>query len=352
MTPADYMAIASFGERYRLLTRFTNDLTVLHRILDALRPSDDKTQLYGALQEAMKLRPGPQSGVPSRRAIVVLSDGEDDASGITANDVVRDLQPFDTPIYAIGFSQDGRETPHLAALKRFAETSGGIYRTATGENIGAVYEDMRRSILNIFVAKMRCSRCRADGLEHDLKLTVVGSGEGDVAMSQTATVRHVTTRRGMPRWLLILLVGLGTLVVVGAVVLLVILVRRRRRPTTVPVTPPPPPPRPPARVAVRLALMLPGGGSESQTVRMAETAHIGSGAGCELRLPPLAAISPKHAKLVVSGDRVLIHDLTGNSQTIVDGVPVAGGYRLEEGDLIEIGGVGLRVMGIDDLRGA
>jgi hypothetical protein len=125
----DRAAILTFGNQVHTLVAPTADRAALTAALDGLKPTDDRTALHQALAQGLTL--GRQQGpdLPSRRALVILSDGRDDApGGMTAEEVEMQMAEGTVPIHAIGFSRIRERAAReagLTALGRLARRSGG-----------------------------------------------------------------------------------------------------------------------------------------------------------------------------------------------------------------------------------
>lgn len=84
------------------------------------------TALYDAVYYACreKLMSPPTKG-PNRRAIILLSDGEDNQSRVTREEAVEMAQRAEVIIYAISTNITGIKSRGDKVLERFAETTGG-----------------------------------------------------------------------------------------------------------------------------------------------------------------------------------------------------------------------------------
>jgi VWFA-related protein len=106
---------------------WTNDISKLDDAVQQLNPGGG-TALYDAVYSACryKLLNAAQGPFYVRRAIVLVSDGDDDQSHAYLSDAIRECQRAQTAIYAI--STDIDPTPDLqgdAVLKKMADETGG-----------------------------------------------------------------------------------------------------------------------------------------------------------------------------------------------------------------------------------
>jgi Mg-chelatase subunit ChlD len=176
----DQAAILTFGTDVRTVVAPTAERARLTAALDALRASDPRTAFHGALAQGLAL--GQQRGerLPTRRALVILSDGLDDApGGMTIEEVEARLADSPVPIYAVGFSRV-RDTAQrergLATLGRFTRRSGGMFVDASSGDPGSAYAAMREAIRAVERVQLRCPTCVADGNRYRLQIALTVEG--------------------------------------------------------------------------------------------------------------------------------------------------------------------------------
>ncbi len=178
--PQDRAAILSFGTQVRTLVAPTADPAALNTAIAGLKPTEPHTALHEALAQGLILGQQRGADLPSRRALVVLSDGRDDApGGMTAEEVEARLTEGAVPIYAMGFSRArdraSREAG-LAALGRFARQSGGLFIDASAGDLAGSYATMRERIREVLRLEVRCPSCLADGNRYRLQLALTQDG--------------------------------------------------------------------------------------------------------------------------------------------------------------------------------
>jgi hypothetical protein len=158
MSLDDRAAIMTFGQDVRMVLDFTNDKEVLKDEVSQLGPVDMHTQLHLGLIRALEMGRRTDPNLPRRRAIVTLSDGQDDfAGGATKAEVLAHFQVDPIPIYAIGFYSPPRKSAKEESLKilgEFARTSGGSYFRAQTGDFGKVYNQIWRRIHEVYVATL------------------------------------------------------------------------------------------------------------------------------------------------------------------------------------------------------
>lgn len=130
LRPQDRLAIVSFGSKIKIHTNFTNQRDQLQASLQHIRPRESLTKLYLAIQKAtaMLQRRGPT--FPKRRAIFVVTDGVDEGSGLTLQDVIGPSREMSIPILSVGYSRNRNE--RYASLRRLSAVSGGTFIQSRG----------------------------------------------------------------------------------------------------------------------------------------------------------------------------------------------------------------------------
>jgi Ca-activated chloride channel family protein len=134
--PEDEVALAGFDSRYFGLVPFTRDRQAILDKLDELRPFG-ATALHDALDKAAQDIASHGEG---RRAVILLTDGVDNASTATPDDVIARSRALDVPIYPVsvvsplddprsalfvGVKEAGVAAQAAGLLSSYAALSGG-----------------------------------------------------------------------------------------------------------------------------------------------------------------------------------------------------------------------------------
>ena len=104
---------------------FTDNTEVLSHGVRALRPGGG-TAMYDALYFACrdKLLKATQ-GATNRRAIILLSDGEDNQSHVSREEAIEMAQRAEAIVYTISTNVSGMKSKGDKVLERIAEATGG-----------------------------------------------------------------------------------------------------------------------------------------------------------------------------------------------------------------------------------
>jgi VWFA-related protein len=102
--PQDEVFLFRFDSRVTLLSDWTEDRRAVARVLGSVKPAGG-TALYDAVAAAVPLG---ESGTRRKKALVVISDGNDQNSTTDLQDVQQQIRESELLVYAIGI--DGQES--------------------------------------------------------------------------------------------------------------------------------------------------------------------------------------------------------------------------------------------------
>lgn len=181
MTEKDRASVMSFGTKVKSVQDFTSDKQALHAAVESLSPTDMDTRLHLGLVRAMEAGRRKDADLPTRRAIITLSDGRDDfAGGLTKEEVLMQMKEDPIPIYAIGFYRQPKTEKKESGLKlmgQFARTSGGNYfKAGKPASLHDIYQKVRQNIQNVWVATLACPTCNDDGAVSRLQVNLTSHG--------------------------------------------------------------------------------------------------------------------------------------------------------------------------------
>lgn len=140
----DTAAIYKFDSKVSLVQKFSNTRDINEAVFDL--KADGMTAMNDAIfQAAEELGKRPEK----RRAIVVLSDGQDTISRRSASKALKAALAANVLIYAVDMSpvngSGGQRIQNQGALKNFAEKTGGTFLATPG---GAAMRDAFKNIVD------------------------------------------------------------------------------------------------------------------------------------------------------------------------------------------------------------
>jgi Ca-activated chloride channel family protein len=172
LRPEDSAAIYRFDSKVELIQTFSNSRDVGDRIFDI--KSKGMTALNDAIyQAAADLSKRPER----RRAIIVLSDGEDTFSGHSAEKALKAALAVDAVIYTVDMSAmnavGNRRIQNQGVLKNFAEKTGGMFiATPGGAALRAAFKTIVDELGVQYTIGYQPLSSTRDGKWHTLRLEV------------------------------------------------------------------------------------------------------------------------------------------------------------------------------------
>jgi Ca-activated chloride channel homolog len=184
----DEVFIVNFNERVYLgLPReipFTSDLAQIRSALLKSAPAG-LTALYDAMAVGIEHL---KTGARDRKALVVLSDGGDNASGRTLDEVLQIAQRSSATIYTIGIYDPSDADRNPGVLRKIAQVTGGrAYFPGSREDLGTVWSDIAGGIRSQYTIGYSSTNTNRDGAFRKVKI---------VARSAGGKALRVTTREG------------------------------------------------------------------------------------------------------------------------------------------------------------
>ena len=172
LEPTDLATVIDFDSRVNILQGFTNDVAALEVAIRRTR-AGGSTALYNAvyisLKELNAIRLPEERGALRRRAIILLSDGEDTASLVGFDEVLDLSSRSDTVIYAIGLgvrvpAGTGKYQDAPFILRQLAQHTGGrAFFPLRAIDLADVYGDIRRELSSQYSLAYQSSNAQADG---------------------------------------------------------------------------------------------------------------------------------------------------------------------------------------------
>jgi len=184
----DEMFVVNFNEKVYLglpsSIRFTNDLDQIRSALLRTAPAG-LTALYDALALGIEHL---KTGTRDRKALVVLSDGGDNASRQRLDDVLQIAQQSSATIYIIGLYDDANLDRNPRVLRKIAGLSGGrAYFPTSLNDLEQVWRDIAGGIRSQYTIGYHSSNPNRDGMFRKVKITATRTGSRGL---------RVTTRAG------------------------------------------------------------------------------------------------------------------------------------------------------------
>jgi pSer/pThr/pTyr-binding forkhead associated (FHA) protein/Mg-chelatase subunit ChlD len=356
--PEDRLELTSFADQYAPLSSFDKES------IKTLQAVGTKTLLYQALHialdDAAKNRPKDDPG--TRRIFIVISDGKDEGSDVTREDVMAESKAALVPIYTI--FRGKTDPPFRAILESLANAAGGDYFFTRNETqLTNALEKIYQLEKNSLLVKFTYQRDSAAGMKENAKIQLRRPDKSALTAEFPEKIPAALFAAPPPQsrialWQIGLLLAL---LVSGAAVWIW---SRSRSPTVVtdiprseeidtepPTIPPPPPPRhrettliaqyfplPTAEQPAAILRGISGPVEGRQHAVDKEIFSIGAGAENDLSIGEDEYISGEHAYLRYEKGSLFIFDKVSRNGTFVNDDRVADtGVVLRPGDRIKLG---------------
>ncbi len=172
--PGDQAGLMTYDTKVYYVQPITADTAALTTAIDGLQPGSD-TAMYNALVEAEK----NLESVSGRKSIIVLSDGLDNKSQSTADDVIAGVSSGGLTISTIGFGDAAsREQVGLdeAGLQSLAEQTGGLYAYAgDAQSLSAIFQQYGDVLQSEYAITYLSPTSLRDGVNRGLTVALNGS---------------------------------------------------------------------------------------------------------------------------------------------------------------------------------
>jgi Ca-activated chloride channel family protein len=154
LRPEDKAVVIDFDDKVFLLQDVTADQAALKEAVNSTEALGS-TALYDALHAAFrKLR-----GIEGRKAIVLLSDGDDTSSQFAYNRILEEAKAQNVLLYGIGLGEVRK-----SVLKEFSETTGGrAFFVSKASQLEEVYRKIAEELRRQYYLSYSTTNTKWDG---------------------------------------------------------------------------------------------------------------------------------------------------------------------------------------------
>jgi VWFA-related protein len=154
ITPKDRAAVITFADHPNLAVRFTNQQPLLAGGLAGLTASGN-TALYDSLIYALYYF----GGVKGKRAIVLLSDGKDEGSRYSYDDVLEYARRSGVAIYTVGIGLSTQSVDIRLKLSRLADETGGrFFFIEKARELDGIYDTIQKEVRSQYLLAYQSSK--------------------------------------------------------------------------------------------------------------------------------------------------------------------------------------------------
>lgn len=173
MRPEDQTGIVVFNTQVTVVQTLTSDKNLLRQAIQSI-DAFDNTAMYDGLGESIEMLQGAQG----RKAIILLSDGLDNSSRVSHDQIMQILTLSEVSVFAIGLGNPSVGTGDTtgideAALKQIAEQSHGQYMyTPSADNLQAMYEQISLRLQNEYRITYTTPNSLRNGLARGIQVQI------------------------------------------------------------------------------------------------------------------------------------------------------------------------------------
>ena len=324
-SPGDRVGLAYFNTSYHLLSRPTADRDKIAGLLDGIqRPSTD--QAYTELYASLTLAAREFASIPGRKAIIVLSDGENypfvQHAGrphpvfgnrlFSYSEPVTANQEEGNTIYAVNFGIGSVPDRNLKDIA--LQTGGKIFDARDRDELASVYDAIHRQVAGEYLLTYRATLTPAE--KKYVRASISSSdGESSVTRFYFASTLFGLPMRALTIFLLI------PFVMAGLLLWVLTLLRLERK-------------NGPARLEV---LQTQVGHPVTRVVPLTSAKTvIGGSPKADLTIVGAPRVREQHATIIFD-PKNKSYTVVGTGDILVNNQP-AKSRTLESGDVIDVGG--------------
>ncbi len=322
--PADRVGLVYFNTSYHLLSRPVASRERISALMEEIaRPAPD--QAYTELYASTTLAPREFAGTAGRKAIIVLSDGENYPYVVHAGrphpeygsrvyrytDAIVACQEEGITVYGISFGPE--KDPNLQAIA--AETGGKLFDAGSGAELASAYDTIHRQVAGEYLVGYRANLAPAERTYVQVDVASAGAAGSATRFYFASTVLGLPVSRLTPLLLVPLL--LAGLALWGLTVLK--LERRRGAPT------------------LEVLQTFVGHPSTRVLPLTSSKTVIGSTRAADLTIAGAPRVQQEHATILRDPKDQSFTVVGTKGDVLVNNQPVRV-KKLEPGDVIDVGG--------------
>ena len=179
--PDDEVFIVNFNDDTHFDQPLTNDVKKLQAAL-ARMEARGGTAMRDALSKSITYV--KKNGKKDKKVLVVITDGNDNSSDISLDQLIRQAQNSEVLVYSIGLLNEeeaGEAKSAKKALKALADASGGLdYYPKSVSDVQEITPRVAHEIRNQYILGYTSSNQALDGTFRQIKVTVTGFGRPTV----------------------------------------------------------------------------------------------------------------------------------------------------------------------------
>lgn len=345
--PQDNFCITTMGDNLNS-SGLLQDAAEISDYVEQISVTSEDTNLYQSIKDELGMM-GTMDGLHTKKCLIIFSDGaEDQKTGITREEAEAAVKAAEIPVFTVAMLKNNpteAQTEAAKVLGSFARYSAGGAHYApvvegldNGEICGKIQNILKNSLLvRVEVAGLELTKDTAgvsltlsDGttavaMEYQLsgevldQIKALNEPEAATEAAEPEPMVEDTDNSNITGILI------AVLVAVLLVTLVIVIVNKSRKGKP---------------VAVHFVRV--NGEEEEHDFVVKEEIKVGRGRRCQLCLED-STLSEVHCSILRKQEELFVKDENSTNGTYVNGVPIVGAYRLEQGDVILMGSCEYRI---------
>lgn len=169
---SDRAFVMGFDVTPNVTANWTNNLDTLEQGVNALS-SGGGTALYDALYSACryKMMDISRGQEPVRKAIILISDGDDDQSRVYESEAIKECQRAETIVYSVSTNWTPSRGPGDKVMAQLAEQTGGrVFFPPSVQDISTSFSDIEAELRSQYALTYTPADFKYDGSFHSVYL--------------------------------------------------------------------------------------------------------------------------------------------------------------------------------------
>ena len=178
--PEDSVAVYSFDRQVTTNQEFTTDKARAKRAVLRLR-AQGGTALFDSITETAQ----EVAAQPGKKALIVFTDGDDNASELNATSAVNRAKKLGLPLYTIAEGEALRSPQLKKLLKELSESTGGVsYEVRKAGDTEVVFREISRNLQHLYLLSYRPPTGAGKGHWRKVEVAVKGQGNYRIRAKQ------------------------------------------------------------------------------------------------------------------------------------------------------------------------
>ncbi len=159
----DRLAVYRFNDEVKLISSFTTDKNKVIERIKGITRHGTRTLLYNSIFDSLEVL---ESIKGKRKAVIVFTDGKDEGSSVTEDDIIKMAKSSGLPVYFICL-KTSRNTRKLARISKL--TGGRLVYSSDSDKIAGIYKTVLSFIKKRYIIKY-ISSLQKDGKDHSVEV--------------------------------------------------------------------------------------------------------------------------------------------------------------------------------------